>query len=48
MAKSKRRQCVRRVGRDAETGRYITLAKAKKNPKTTVVNEYPIRRKKRK
>lgn len=42
MAKSKRKQ--RKVARDAGSGQFITLAEAKRKPKTTVVETVPIRR----
>ena len=46
MAKSKRKQ--RKVARDAGNGQFITLAEAKRKPKTTVVETVPISRGRRK
>lgn len=46
VAKSKRKQ--RKVARDAGSGQFITLAAAKRRPKTTVVETVPIRRGRRK
>jgi len=43
MAKSK----TRKIGRDAETGRFIPVDKAKRHPKTTVVETIKIRKKKK-
>jgi hypothetical protein len=36
----------RKIGRDAGTGQFIPVAKAKKNPGTTVVETLPIPKKK--
>ena len=47
MAKPKPKR-YRRVARDAGSGEFITLDKAKKNPKTTIVHKIPIRRRRRK
>ncbi len=36
----------RKIGRDAVTGRFIPVSKAKRNPRTTVVETIPVKRKK--
>lgn len=35
----------RKIGRDAETGKFIPVSKAKRNPKTTVVETIKIKKK---
>ena len=36
-ATRRRKSCVVEIGRDAKTGRFIPVDKAKRRPKTTVV-----------
>lgn len=47
MAKPKSKR-YRLVARDAGSGEFITLDKAKKNPRTTIVHKIPIPRRRRK
>lgn len=42
MAKGK----TRKVGRDAVTGKFISVEEAKKKPKTTVIETIPVSKKK--